>query len=182
MTQPIPLALRIGELLGAASATGLGHLAEAETDLAQTALLLAEAIEKLGASFMAIHASVSAQQEAVDHLLSGAVPSTADLENLKSIHREIGQHVNSAVTGLQFQDMTNQLLERSRSHVNGVRLLLCMLGETAARITPESTVVALESLLGETALALDEHKSLQRDTLRKAVNQTHMESGDVELF
>lgn len=182
MTQFIALVARVGELLGSVAEQGIGHLIEVETDLAQTALLLTEAIEKLGASFMAIHASVSAQQQSVDRLLAGAVPNAEELVELNNIHRAIGQHVNAAVTGLQFQDMTNQLIERSRSHVAGVREALALLSQTAASITPHTDLPALEALLDQASAAIGERRMLLHDTLRKSVNQTHMESGDVELF
>ncbi len=182
MTQSIALVSRVGELLGSVAEQGIGHLTEVETDLAQTALLLTEAIEKLGASFMAIHAAISAQQLGVDRLLGGAVPNAEELAELKNIRRTIGQHVNAAVTGLQFQDMTNQLIDRSRSHVSGVREVLALLSETAARIAPHTELPALELLLDQTNAAINERRMQLHDTLRKAVNQTHMESGDVELF
>src|SRR5690606_8582371 len=62
------LALQIKDLLSTLSEHGRQHLNELETDLMQTNVLLTEAIEKLGASFMAIHEAVIAQQQLVDTL------------------------------------------------------------------------------------------------------------------
>ena len=182
MTQMMALVGEVDVLLGGVAAQGLGHLAEVETDLAQTALLLSEAIEKLGASFMAIHTSVSAQQDLIAGLLGGAIPSADELAELKNIQRLIGQHVNAAVTGLQFQDMTNQLIDRSRNHVSGLREMLMLLTQTAEKISPQTDLPALAGLLLQTNAAIEERRALQHDTLRKSVSQTHMESGDVELF
>lgn len=182
MTQSRALVAGVDDLLGGVAEQGLGHLAEVETDLVQTALLLAEAIEKLGASFMAIHASVSAQQDAIQRLLGGAIPSADELAELKNIQRSIGQHVNAAVTGLQFQDMTNQLIDRSRSHAGAVREVLVLLTGAAEKIGPQTDLPTLAGLLDQTNAAIKARRASQRDTLRKAVSQTHMESGDVELF
>jgi hypothetical protein len=56
MTIKNSLALEIKKLLTGLSEHGSQHLSEIETDLVQTNILLSEAIEKLSASFMAIHA------------------------------------------------------------------------------------------------------------------------------
>ena len=58
MTIKNSLALEIKKLLTGLSEHGSQHLSEIETDLVQTNILLSEAIEKLSASFMAIHAAV----------------------------------------------------------------------------------------------------------------------------
>ncbi len=57
-------------LLAAVAEHGNQHLVEVEADLMQTTFLLTEAIEKLGASFMAVHEGVSAQQQAIQALTS----------------------------------------------------------------------------------------------------------------
>ncbi len=79
MTKNNLLGSQIRHLLSSLSGHGKQHLTEVETDLVQTTYLLSEAIEKLGASFMAIHEGVAAQQEAVDTLLAGeaATPEMA---------------------------------------------------------------------------------------------------------
>lgn len=182
MTQPDHLAQSVANLLDGVSQQALTHLAEVETDLAQTALLLSEAIEKLGASFMAIHAAVSAQQELVA-LLPTAHQSEHQLPTaLQEIQREIGRHVNAAVTGLQFQDMTNQLIDRSLSHVSGLRGLIDVLADSAADMGGRMDDGALAVQLRKTSDALELHKESTSAAQRKAVTQTHMESGDIELF
>src|SRR5262245_17714016 len=104
---------QVKRLLSNLSEHSARHLTETESDLVQINILLGEAIEKLGASFMAIHAAVYAQQETVDLLLSGARPTTVIAGQLKAEREAIGLHVNAAVTGLQFQDMTSQLIGRA---------------------------------------------------------------------
>ena len=113
MTIKNSLALELKELLSGLSEHGSQHLTEIETDLVQTNVLLSEAIEKLSASFMAIHEAVSAQQQLVDTLLAQAQAPAAAVGELRTKAVQIDQHVNAAVTGLQFQDMTNQLIGRA---------------------------------------------------------------------
>ncbi|MEC5218199.1 hypothetical protein RCH09_003168 [Actimicrobium sp. GrIS 1.19] len=182
MTQNNQVGLFLKRLLGGVAGQGGDHLSEVETDLAQTALLLAEAIEKLGASFMAIHAAVGAQQEAVDLIMAGGAPTPEHAVQLKAIQHDIGRHVNAAVTGLQFQDMTSQLINRTLSRINGMREVLDVLGSTATKIQPENTIDDLTELLAAINDAMEERSARLGGALRKAVSQTHMESGDIELF
>ena len=58
MTRKKILGSHVKRLLSGVSDHGKQHLSEVETDLKQTHLLLEEAIEKLTASFMAIHTAV----------------------------------------------------------------------------------------------------------------------------
>jgi hypothetical protein len=176
------LSSKIKSLLSGLADQGAQHLTEVETDLVQTTFLLGEAIEKLGASFLAIHEAISAQQAVVDSILASA-PASADApEKLKAVQEEIAKHVNSAVTGLQFQDMTNQLLGRSMRRINGLRDALAAMGSNTSAMAPEgATEKMLEQLELIGKLLEDQSSRLERG-LWKAVNQTHMESGDVELF
>ena len=70
-------------LLGQVAGHGTQHLREVEADLAQTAYLLEEAIEKLLEGFMRIHGAVGEQQRAVDAVL-------ADLEH--EVLETLAQH------------------------------------------------------------------------------------------
>src|SRR5687768_157050 len=111
MTRKKILGSHVKRLLSGVSVHGRRHLNEVETDLLQTELLLEEAIDKLTGSFMAIHSAVGSRQEAINRLLAGDTPTPEDSEKLSAMSGEIGRHVNSAITSMQFQDMTSQLLE-----------------------------------------------------------------------
>ena len=176
------LGLQIKRLLSALAAHGGAHLAEIDSDLAQTDILLGEAIEKLGASFMAIHEAVTAQQEAVDALLSGATPTPELAERLKARQAEIGLHVNAAITGLQFQDMTSQLIGRSVRRVVGLRDVLTDAAEGVSDMPAESSIDDIVATLNKVNSTLEQQGAKLESELWKAVCQTHMESGDVELF
>ena len=84
MTRKKILGSHVKRLLSGVSDHGRRHLNEVETDLVQTNLLLEEAIDKLTGSFMAIHRTVDARQEAIDRLLEVAQDQivTVDLETM----------------------------------------------------------------------------------------------------
>jgi hypothetical protein len=181
MTREKLFSSQVKDLLSNLSDHGTQHLNEVETDLAQTSLLLGEAIEKLGASFMAIHEAVTAQQESIDRLLSGAVPTPQLAEHLKAKHGEIARHVNAAVIGLQFQDLTNQLLGRTVRRVAGLREVLDTVGSGSSEISGANAEEIVASLTSINRVLEDQSARLET-ALLKAVGQTHMVSGDIELF
>jgi len=181
MTKETLLGSQVQHLLSNLSDHGTQHLTEVETDLVQTSILLGEAIEKLGASFMAIHEAVSSQQQTIDLLLSGATLTPEIADNLKARHAEIGGHVNAAVTGLQFQDMTGQLIGRTVRRVTGLREVLSGLGPSSASIS-QSNAEEIIQTLNTINQVLEEQSVKLESALWKAVCQTHMESGDIELF
>jgi hypothetical protein len=182
MTRKKILGSHVKRLLSGVSAHGRRHLSEVETDLLQTELLLEEAIEKLTNSFMAIHSAVGARQDAIDRLLAGGTPSAEDSLRLSGMTGEIGLHVNSAITSMQFQDMTSQLIDRTLKRVTGLREFLGTLEEHGADILPDSGSEEIIDRLGKVSMALAIQSLELRSVLRKSVEQQHMESGDIELF
>ena len=182
MTRRKILGSHVKRLLSGVSDHGKKHLTEVETDLIQTQLLLVEAIEKLTSSFMAIHGSVGERQAAIDRLLAGDEPGAQERAQLAIMSGDIGAHVNAAITSMQFQDMTAQLIDRSLKRVTGLREFLGTLGAHGADLVPESDNEAIVNLLGKVSMALAIQSLELRSVLRKAVNQQHLESGDIELF
>jgi hypothetical protein len=182
MTRKKILGSHVKRLLSGVSDHGRRHLTEVETDLVQTNLLLEEAIEKLTGSFMAIHRTVDARQEAINRLLAGGAPSAEDSEHLTAMAGEIGAHVNTAITSMQFQDMTSQLLDRTLRRVTGLRDFLTTLSEHGADILPEHDGEEIVERLGKVSMALAIQSLELRSMLRKSVEQRHLESGDIELF
>jgi hypothetical protein len=176
------LGSQLKRLLSSLSEHSAQHLTETETDLVQTTVLLAEAIDKMSASFMAIHEAATAQQQAVELLMSGVQITPEMTEQIKAKQVEIGQHVNAAVTGLQFQDMTNQLIGRAVRRVTGLREVMGGVGSGSAIVSPEDDVVRLHNALENINKMLEAQSLKLEGELWKAVRQTHMESGDIELF
>ena len=176
------LGSHVKRLLSGVAIHGRRHLTEVETDLLQTELLLEEAIDKLTSSFMAIHSAVGARQEAIDRLLAGEKPSAEDSARLSDMSGEIGQHVNTAITSMQFQDMTSQLIDRTLRRVAGLREFLGTLSDHGAEIAPETDSEEIVERLGKVSMALAIQSLELRSMLRKSVDQHHLESGDIELF
>lgn len=164
---------------------GSRQLTEVESDLVQTNILLGEAIGKLGNSFMDLHRSVQLQQTILERLMKGTGHFDGQsIEQLKATQAEVSHHVNAAVTGLQFQDMTSQLLERIVRRVIGLREALGVLSANSFEIVPEQgqTDEEVKELLASTVQVMEERLNMLDTGLWKAVRQTRMESGDIELF
>lgn len=176
------LGSHVKRLLSGVSDDGRRHLTEVETDLIQTELLLEEAIEKLTANFIAINAVVAAQQETIKLLLEGGKPDEAQAARLQAMAGDIAVHVNAAITSMQFQDMTSQLIDRTLKRVTGLREFLGTLGAHSDGLPAESGSEEIADLLGKMSMALAVQSLELRSVLRKAVSQRHLESGDIELF
>jgi len=172
---------QVARLLSGVSVHGDQHLAEVERDLVQMDGLLDEAIKKLCASFMAIHHVVDQQQEALNDLLAGGMPATECVARFETLRGEINQHVGAAVTGLQFQDMTSQLIGRMVQHLAGLRDVFDALGTNAPAL-PESSNESLLHALNHISERVGACCNELAGGVRSTVNQRHMESGDIELF
>jgi len=176
------LGLQLKRLLLGVAASGDQHLAEIKADLTQTNFLLAEAIGTLSSDFMAIHAAIDAQRQIIDRLQAGQALTDTDTIDLNQISAEIGSRVGSVVTGLQFQDMTNQLLGRALQRVAGLSEVLQTLDDSGTGIARETAVEDIVALLENVNRSLEERSEKLDSNLWKSVCQTHMGSGDIELF
>lgn len=172
---------QVMRLLSGVSVHGEQHLAEVERDLMQMNVLLDEAIKKLYASFMAIHHAIELQQDAVADLQGQGMPVPEYAARFEALRGEINQHIGTAVTGLQFQDMTSQLIGRMTQHLSGLRDVFAAL-DTQDPTLPQSGDDALLAMLNHINDRVDERVSGRAGGVRSTVNQRHMESGDVELF
>ncbi|MFZ6871099.1 chemotaxis protein [Undibacterium sp. Di27W] len=176
------LGSQVKQLLSGVSDHGNAHLLEVETDLAQTTILLGEAIEKLGVSFMALHAAISSEQEEINLIVSSGGVSDESVLRLKVIQEDIARHISSAVTSLQFQDLTSQLISRTLQRCEGLREVLGTLGVVGNDIEHDGESDELTALLRETTVRLEKQSADLKNLLHKAVHQKHLDSGDIELF
>ena len=170
------------QLLAGVSEHGSQHLQEVETDLTQANDLLNEAIEKLSACFMGIHQAVTVQQEALHRLIEAHGLPADEAEKLLAYREQISEQVNAAVTSMQFQDLTNQLITRSIKRVNGLQELLVTLADHGEGMPADGGHEEVARLLEEMSNRLTRHSHALQGGLRQAVNQQHMNSGDIELF
>ncbi len=169
-------------LLAAVSDHGKQHLVEVEADLLQTTFLLSEAIEKLSSSFMAVHEAVTEQQQVLDTLLTEHQFDAEETKRLEAFRQKIGEEVNAAVTGLQFQDLTSQLITRTIKRVNGLKDLLQELANHGDEIDPSHEHEAIAKFLEEISHSLNAGSHALSGGLRRSVNQQDMVTGEIELF
>lgn len=175
------LSVRVMRLLSLASEHGDQHLAEVERDLVQMDVLLDEAIKKLCASFMAIHRVADLQRDVLNSLLADCPAASGHAARFEALRGELDQHIGAAVTGLQFQDMTSQLIGRMALHLAGMRDVFGAL-DVSGSVPPESGNEALLAVLGKVSDRVAARFSELEGVVRSTVNQRHMESGDIELF
>lgn len=164
------------------SEQGCRHLNEAETELGQTGVLLDEAITKLSSAFMSLHEAVRAQQEHVERMLASVPASSEDKEKLRVLGEDIGTRVNEAITGLQFQDLTGQLIARTSKRIAGVRDMLSDVNQMVGSIPADAPEEIATPALRAVSASLMVRSTALEELLRKSVLQHHMESGDIELF
>ena len=84
------------------------------------------------------------------------------------------------MTGLQFQDMTSQLIRRMALHVTGLRDVLDALGTDVSTLSESADDTHL--VLDDISDRVDARCIELAGDLRSTVNQRHMESGEIELF
>ncbi|MGQ2965974.1 chemotaxis protein [Methylophilus sp.] len=170
------------ELLAAVSRHGDWHLLEIETDLQQTTFLLNEAIEKLSTSFMNVYGQLTEQQAVVKLLAESANLQPDMVQQLQGFEESIGQEINKVVTGMQFQDMTNQLLQRTINRVNGLKTLLQELSSHQFPMAAESEHEEIRNFIMQLNQNFDQGSHHLTGNLRKSVNQQDLASGDIDLF
>lgn len=177
-----PVGRKLKNIFSTLSDHGNQHLSEVETDLEQTVQLMGTAIVKLGESFMAIHAAVMKQRETIDFLMGGGTLTEEMKTTFNEAHEAINSNVSAAVTGLQFQDLTSQLIFRTVRRVTGFRDMLSDVDVTNAEKLSDTHLDEIVTLLTEINKAIEEQSKSLDKRLWKAVSQTEMSSGDVELF
>lgn len=180
-SKTVPVA-ELRQLLTAVSDLGSQHLVEVETDLNQTTYLLSGAIEKLSDSFMSIHQAVTTQQQEIETLLATVNVPEKDYQTLLALRETIAEEVNAAVTGLQFQDMTSQLIARVIKRVDGLRESLDALAVHGQDMGPEHEHEEIVRLLNEMNASLNVRNTILVGGLMKSVAQQNMNSGEIDLF
>lgn len=168
---------QLQQLLTAISIHGNQHILEIQRDLAQTNNLLEEAIRKLSESFLAIHQGLSSHQNLAADLLDGQ--SGKELTRLQA---EINQHINAAITGLQFQDMTSQLITKMTKHIAELHDVFAVMDRPDRQIPAVAGDADIMAIVNAMNADLQRQRLIFDDVSRKKVTQQHLDSGDIELF
>jgi hypothetical protein len=176
-----PATAELKRLLDGLTEHGGAHLDEIGADLAQTRLLLAEAIARLGGCFEAMCAEIARQREILQQA-GAAAPDVSELSDstrasLLACIAGIETQTRAMVTALQFEDMTSQLIAHSERRLAGLRDMLSGLGSGAQGLGEggEGTLETMHATLAARSRELS-------GTLCKSVGQRHLDSGDMELF
>lgn len=139
------------------------HINEVQNDLEQVNFLLREAINELTKSFCSLQVAIDERQKIL------ASPHDAS-ETLREVNDKIKYYTGNAVTALQFEDMTRQLNERSSRRLEGLKSALSLL-------------ISEHEVEPKKMSAVFSHKSLElTNELTKSVHQTHLKSGESEIF
>ena len=105
------------------------------------------------------------------------------MSDVESIAAHIRTEVSDAITALQFEDMSRQLIDHVSHRANLLRLFAAeaFSDETWAKYNEDRTPEAQEAVERLAEVFRSKHGLF--DTLpHRAVEQTHMEYGDAELF
>jgi hypothetical protein len=208
LNYPHEIVAPLHQLLTGLSQQGELHLGEVQADLRQTSYLLGAAIDKLGKSFIGIHEAMVAQQALLvsQACAPAAVPLAPALQDrLTQLQAQSRMHADAAITALQFEDMTAQLIGRIAGHVESLQTVLGTLGAGAGALSahrgsgaglnvaagddatgtperPDTPDAAVAAVLASLNRVLDAHGANAPSVAKKTVAQTHMDSGDIELF
>ncbi len=110
---------------------------------------------------------------------------TEKTESISSISTEINQSVDQALLGLQFEDLTKQLLEHMNSRIEVIKsftlatTLLRHDFSMAKRVELDDSIEQHAEKLLE---AMDVAKTLSEETINNPVKQNSMDDGDVDFF
>ena len=146
------------------------HLAEAADDVCQTRLILDEAIIKLERSFYGIQDELAQQ------------PRLAETAGNDTSVDRLTAHLHQAIIGLQFHDLTTQLLQRVNARFDGLREMLVVMDYKKKMLSDHDQTEDLSFYLAEADETLIALSIKLQSTLSKSLRQQHMGSGDVELF
>jgi methyl-accepting chemotaxis protein len=169
---------------------GFAVVADEVRDLSvRTNTLSQEIRKKITAIDAALSEATGTVNELASHDMSHALESKQGIEEmmgvLDSLHtrqadvaqkaqtiaREVQEGVHRMIMGMQFQDMTTQLLGHARLRLEGV-------------LEVSSALRAISSMADEHALRQLEHQmeDAKNRELRSPVSQKSMDSGDIDLF
>lgn len=113
----------------------------------------------------------------VEHFNQEVQDSIADISHIST---EMRGNVNTAVIALQFEDLSNQLIEHLERRVKGMTTLLS--GIRAIEVLDDSSTSTCHGRVERLRKSLAQVGELLTKTEHVAVSQQQMEAGDVELF
>jgi methyl-accepting chemotaxis protein len=107
--------------------------------------------------------------------------TTSTLDQLAKIGRQVQGSVDTAVRGLQFEDLTRQLVEYIGSEIGTVRTLIDSMSDPE-RSSRADIRTRLQSAIEQQSVLLGNARAHQSRPPGRVVLQESMAAGDVELF
>lgn len=149
-----------------------------EDELVRARELLRDGMGRLHQFFDVLRSSVAAQADSLSRLSDEATDATARKAAIDALvidHQRVVSQSETAVLGLQLEDVLGQLLDYSRRRAAGLSQIASALAEAVDQQTVAPNVSIQERL--RLALADVDERALQC-----SVAQTSLDTGDVELF
>lgn len=103
------------------------------------------------------------------------------IDEVSKLNTRIEHSVNDAVRGLQFEDMSRQLIEYLQSNIQNFQALIDEIN-VGLGVFKTTDTASWESQINEGIDRLREMKEQWRAKTNKAVSQSSVDEGDVELF
>ncbi|MFZ5620020.1 MAG: methyl-accepting chemotaxis protein [Pseudomonadota bacterium] len=119
--------------------------------------------------------------EMIDHISGLNHTISETLQRVAAIGAEVRNSVDTAVRGLQFEDLTRQLVEYIAREAASVRGLLTELG-AAGGLSSETACSQLRERIAEQTRLLDQIRRHLDTRPDRVVLQQSMDAGEVELF
>lgn len=128
--------------------------------------------------------SKSTVQETMDEIrqLNNKMENTVD--ELSGIAGEVEGNVRTAVTSLQFQDMATQLLSHINTRIGNMGIMIHSIAEIPISEIGTGMGTRSECIrrLQRFHQAIEQASEVIKHSKHNPVSQSHMESGDIELF
>lgn len=103
-----------------------------------------------------------------------------EMEEISAISADISESVALAVRSLQFEDVVTQVVSYSGEHASRLETLVTRLGNKMSELPADHTDqhILLEKLQRE----INDLSAEWKNPLNKAVSQSSMDTGDIEMF
>ncbi len=103
-----------------------------------------------------------------------------EMARISTVSDGISHSVGVAIRSLQFEDVVTQVVDYSSEHVKRLDALVIRLGQKISELPADET--AQHVLMEHLQLEINQLKTEWGNPLNKAVNQSSMDSGDIEMF
>ena len=104
----------------------------------------------------------------------------AEISKISTLSDEIAQTVGVAVRSLQFEDVVTQVVAYSSEHAKRLDELVAGLNNKLAELPHDE--VAMHELVGHLQQQVEQLKAEWQSPLNKAVSQSSMKQGEIEMF